>query len=153
MKRLFQIFLSLLYLAWGISVLCSLSSCNPVAIFNPDSYGRKWSNEFAFFNPKDLSTLLVGKSHVPGEDNMVPNGSAYTITWEKGDSLCRLKLKSHYHKIHFAWFSGYDAEGPDEEQPWTNIDDYTLELEMRRNKLVTPDSIYYQLFISEDLTK
>lgn len=144
----FRWFLRLLFLAWSLCVIMSLTACNPVAFFNPKSYGDKWSNTNMWFKPSDLKHIYVGGKNI-SEARKVPNGKDYLVIWKRDSVESTLIVESYVEEIDFGWFSGFDAADHEEEIPWTHIPNG---LELITDRIKPPDSSgFYELTLSNDL--
>ncbi len=127
--------------------LC-LTSCNPVALVNPDSYGDKWDNTYLWFKPGDLNTIYISDNGDPTTAEPIPNDSEFLIEFNKKNRVYNLKVTSYYKDIDFAWFEGYDADDS-EEIPWIQNGNT---IELQSEKLLEPSAIgMYRISISDDL--
>ena len=126
-----------------------LTSCNPIALVNPDSYGDKWDNTYLWFKPGEMNTIYISDSGDPTTAQPIPNDSEFLIEWNKKDKVYNLKVTSYYQEIDFAWFTGYDAENASEEIPWVQNGNT---IELQSGKLLDPsEGGMYQISISDDL--
>ena len=145
----FRLFLGLLFLAWGICILMSLTSCNPIAIFNPKSYSDKWSNTYVWFKPAALDSLYVSNHLDFNEAVKLPNKDKYLVEWEDLGSSYRLYVENRNEEIDFAWFDGYAAENDHEEIPWIYTGTGIL---LESDQLLNTDATgYYCISLSNDL--
>lgn len=129
-------------------IVFGFSSCNPIALVNPDSYGEKWDNTYLWFKPGDMKTIYISDSGDPETAEPIPNDSEFLIEWNKKGEVYKLKVTSYYKDIDFAWFTGYDADNPSEEIPWIQNGN-TIELQSA--KLLPLENGAYQVSISDDL--
>ena len=129
--------------------LC-LSSCNPAALVNPDSYGDKWENTYLWFKPGEMTTIYISDTADPATAEPIPNDSDFLIEWDKKEKVYNLKVTSYYTDIDFAWFTGYDADSSSEEIPWVHNGNT---IELQSGKLLDPsqNSGMYRISISDDL--
>ncbi len=135
------------FLTMSITMLL-ITSCNPIALVNPDSYSDKWDNTYLWFEPGDMNTIYISDNADPETAEPIPNDSEFLIEWSKKGVVYKLKIISYYKDVDFAWFTGYDAETDSEEIPWVQNGN-TLELES--SKLLPAENGKYQISISEDL--
>ena len=133
-----------------VVLFLSLSSCNPVALVNPDSYGDKWDNTYLWFKPGEMNTIYISDSGDPSTAKPIPNDSEFLIEWDKKKKVYNLKVTSYYKDIDFAWFTGYDAENASEEIPWIH-EGNTIELQSAKLLEPTEEGGMYQISISDDL--
>lgn len=133
-----------------VILFLSLSSCNPVALVNPDSYGDKWDNTYLWFKPGEMNTIYISDSGDPNTAEPIPNDSEFLIEWSKKDKVYNLKVTSYYQDIDFAWFTGYDADNASEEIPWVH-DGNSIELQSAKLLEPSQPGEMYQISISEDL--
>lgn len=133
-----------------VILFLGISSCNPVALVNPDSYGKKWDNTYLWFKPGELNTIYISDTADPATAEPIPNNSDFLIEWSENKSNYNLKVTSYYTDIDFAWFTGYDAENPSEEIPWVKNGN---SIELKSEKLLEPTEAggMYQVSISDDL--
>jgi len=132
-----------------IALVFLFSSCNPIALVNPDSYGEKWDNTYLWFKPGEMNTIYISDNGDPTTAKSIPNDSEFLIEWNKKDKVYNLKVTSYYKDIDFAWFTGYDADNPSEEIPWIQNGNT---IELQSEKLLAPtDGEMYQISISDDL--
>lgn len=131
----------------ALMVAC-FTSCNPVALVNPDTYGEKWENTYLWFKPGDMGTIYISDNGDPETAEPIPNDSEFLIEWNKKGEVYELKITSYYQDIDFAWFTGYDAENASEEIPWIQNGN-TIELQSSR--LLPAENGAYQVSISDDL--
>jgi len=133
----------------AIALVFLFSSCNPIALVNPDSYGEKWDNTYLWFKPGEMNTIYISDNGDPTTAKSIPNDSEFLIEWNKKDKVYNLKVTSYYKDIDFAWFTGYDADNPSEEIPWIQNGNT---IELQSEKLLAPtDGEMYQISISDDL--
>jgi len=138
---------SFFYIA-SVFLVVLLSSCNPAALVNPDSYSSKWENTYVWFSPADLSTIYISNEGDPETAVPVPNDSDYYVEWSEKGKVYKLKITSYHRDIDFAWFDGYDAGDDSEEIPWVQ-EGNTLELVSE--KLLPAESGRYRISLSDDL--
>lgn len=124
------------------------TSCNPIALVNPETYGEKWDNTYLWFKPRDMTTIYISDSGDPETAEPIPNDSEFLIEWDKKGEVYTLKITSYYQDIDFAWFTGYDADNASEEIPWIHNGN-TIELQSA--KLLPMENEAYQISISDDL--
>lgn len=129
-------------------IFSGLTSCNPIALVNPDTYGDKWDNTYLWFKPGDMNTIYISDNGNPETAEPIPNDSEYLIEWDKKGGVYELKITSYYQDIDFAWFTGYDAENESEEIPWIQNGN-TFQLQSA--KLLPAENGAYQVSISDDL--
>ncbi|GAA4309420.1 hypothetical protein GCM10023115_35730 [Pontixanthobacter gangjinensis] len=133
-----------------VVIFLLFSSCNPVALVNPDSYGDKWDNTYLWFKPGQLNTIYVSDTADPATAEPIPNDSDFLIEWSKKEKVYNLKVTSYYTDIDFAWFTGYDADSSSEEIPWVH-DGNTIELQSVKLLEPSEDGGMYRISISDDL--
>lgn len=131
-----------------VGLFLCLTSCNPIALVNPDSYGDKWDNTYLWFKPGEMNTIYISESGDPATAEPIPNDTEFLIEWDKKGEVYNLKITSYYKDIDFAWFTGYDAENPSEEIPWIWEGN---SIELQSSKLLPSDEGMYQVSISDDL--
>lgn len=150
-KTSFRWGLAILFIAWFFCACSSLFSCNPIALFNPKSYGGKWSNTYLWFLPEDLNTIYVGGTGKLSEAHKLQNGTDYLILWREKNGEYFLRVESFVEDVDHAWFDGFDTEDPTEEIPWNYFEDG---VELQSDRLREPDSTgYYHVSLSNDLRK
>lgn len=129
-------------------IVSGFTSCNPIALVNPDTYGQNWDNTYLWFKPGDMNTIYISDNGNPETAEPIPNDSEYLIEWDKKGEVYELKITSYYQDIDFAWFTGYDAENASEEIPWIQ-EGNTIRLQSA--KLLPTENGAYQVSISDDL--
>ena len=129
------------------TILSGFTSCNPIEMVNPDTYGDKWNNTYLWFKPGDMETIYISDSGDPETAEPIPNDSDFLIEWDKKGEIYKLRITSYYQDIDFAWFTGYDAESSSDEIPWVQ-DGNTIELQSA--KLLPSENGTYQISISDD---
>lgn len=133
-----------------VVLFLSMTSCNPIALVNPDSYGDKWENTYLWFKPGEMNTIYISDSGDPSTAKPIPNDSEFLIEWDKKQKVYNLKVTSYYTDIDFAWFTGYDADNASEEIPWVQNGN-TIELQSAKLLAPTGEDGMYQISISDDL--
>lgn len=129
-------------------LLGAFTSCNPVALVNPDSYGDKWENTYLWFEPGDMSTIYISDNGDPSTAEAIPNDTEFLIQWSEKGEVYELNITSYYQDIDFAWFDGYDADNSSEEIPWIHDEN---SIRLRSSKLLPSENGKYRISISEDL--
>lgn len=133
-----------------VVLFLGLTSCNPIALVNPDSYGDKWENTYLWFKPGEMNTIYISESGDPTTAKPIPNDSDFLIEWNEKGEVYNLKVTAYYNDIDFAWFTGYDADNTSEEIPWIHNGN-TIELESGKLLDPTEGDGMYQISISDDL--
>lgn len=140
-----KILVGFVFVVWLVAMSCTIPS-----MFNSDSYGKKWDNTFIWFNPNDLDTIYISKTGSISDAKPAHNGLDYRVDWEEKNGKYRLSVISFSAPIFALYFEGYDTNDVDEELPWIfNGLGYVLE----SNKLLPPVNGFYEIVLSENLTK